>query len=334
VITGASAGVGRAVAQLLAPRGTRIALLARGEAGLRGAAEDVRARGGEALPIETDVSDHRQVEAAADRATRELGPIDLWVNAAFASVFAPFTETRPEEFRRVTEVTYLGYVHGTQAALARMLPRGSGTIVQVGSALAYRSIPLQSAYCGAKHAIVGFTTALRTELLHDRSGVRVTMVHLPAVNTPQFGWVLARLRNQPQPVPPIYQPEVAARAVLYAAARPGRREYWVGRSTVGAIVGNRLVPGLLDRYLARSAYRSQQTDEPLDPRRPVNLWHPVDGRDGTDHGAHGSFDERSTRHSPQVWLSQHREALVAGAIAAGAAVAACRPWRAGHLGRR
>ncbi|MEE6262675.1 SDR family oxidoreductase [Plantactinospora sonchi] len=324
VITGASAGVGRATARLLARRGMRIALLARGGTGLRGAAEDVRAAGGVPLPMETDVSDHRQVDAAADRTGAELGPIDLWVNAAFSSVFAPFTEIGPDEFRRVTEVTYLGYVYGTRAALDRMLPRGSGTIVQVGSALAYRSVPLQSAYCGAKHAIAGFTESLRCELLHDRSGVRVTMVHLPALNTPQFDWVLSRLRNRPQPVPPIYQPEVAARAVVYAADRPGRREYWVGGSTVGTILGNRLFPGLLDRYLARSGYGAQQTDEPADPDRPVNLWRPVDDGGGLDPGAHGAFDDRSRAHSAQLWLSRHRELLATGLVAAGATVLARR----------
>ncbi|MEO3748663.1 SDR family oxidoreductase [Plantactinospora sp. B5E13] len=324
VISGASAGVGRATARLLARRGMRIALLARGAAGLRAAADDVRTAGGVPLPIETDMSDHHQVEAAADRASAELGPIDLWVNAAFTSVFAPFTEIGPDEFRRVTEVTYLGYVHGTRAALDRMLPRRSGTIVQVGSALAYRSVPLQSAYCGAKHAIAGFTSALRCELLHDRAGVRVTMVHLPAVNTPQFDWVLSRLPNRPQPVPPIYQPEVAARAVVYAADRPGRREYWVGASTVGTILGNRLVPGLLDRYLARSGYRSQQTDEPVDPDRRVNLWQPVDDGGGPDPGAHGSFDDRSRVQSAQLWLSRHRELLATGLVAAGATVLARR----------
>ncbi|MFC6022538.1 SDR family oxidoreductase [Plantactinospora solaniradicis] len=316
VITGASAGVGRATARLLARRGMRLALLARGGIGLRAAAEDVRANGGVALPIETDVADYHQVEEAADRVTRELGPIDLWVNDAFASVFAPFPEIGPEEFRRVTEVCYLGYVYGTRAALRRMVPRGSGTIVQVGSALAYRSIPLQSAYCGAKHAIVGFTESLRCELLHDRSPVRVTMVHLPAVNTPQFDWVLSRLRNRARPVPPIYQPEVAARAIVYAADRPRRREYWVGASTVGTILANRCVPGLLDRYLARSGYSAQQTDQPADPHRPSNLWHPVDDGGGADPGAHGSFDPRSRARSPQLWLSQHRSLLVAGLAAA------------------
>jgi NAD(P)-dependent dehydrogenase (short-subunit alcohol dehydrogenase family) len=321
VVTGASGGVGRATARLLAERGVKIALLARGRAGLEGAANDVRGLGGEALPIETDVADYVQVDAAADRVTSELGPIDLWVNNAFSSVFAPFMQVQPAEFRRVTEVTYLGYVHGTRAALERMLPRDRGTIVQVGSALAYRSIPLQSAYCGAKHAIAGLTESLRCELLHDKSSVRLTSVHLPALNTPQFDWLVSRLRRHAQPVPPIYQPEVAARAIVAAADRPNRRAYWVGGSTVATILGNRMIPGLLDRYLAKTGYRAQQTDEPIDPNKPGNLWQPVDRRE--DHGAHGSFDDRAHDHSAQAWLSRNR-ALVgagAGAAALGAALA-------------
>jgi NAD(P)-dependent dehydrogenase (short-subunit alcohol dehydrogenase family) len=322
VVTGASGGVGRATARLLAEQGVKIALLARGRAGLEGAADDVRGLGGEPLTIETDVADHAQVEAAADRATSELGPIDLWINNAFSSVFAPFMQVKPEEFRRATEVTYLGYVHGTRAALKRMLPRDRGVIVQVGSALAYRSIPLQSAYCGAKHAIAGFTESLRCELLHDKSSVRVTSVHLPALNTPQFDWLVSRLRRHAQPVPPIYQPEVAARAIVAAADRPNRREYWVGASTVGTILANRMLPGLLDRYLGKTGYQAQQTDEPIDPNKPGNLWHPVDR--GEDHGAHGSFDDRAREHSPQAWLSRNRGLVGAGAGAAalGAALAA------------
>ncbi|MFC7551016.1 SDR family oxidoreductase [Plantactinospora sp. GCM10030261] len=322
VVTGATAGVGRAVVRELAGLGMRVGLLARGSTGLAAAAEDVRAAGGEPLPIETDVSDYRQVAAAADRVSAELGPIDLWINDAFTSVFAPFVDVEPEEFRRVTEVTYLGYVYGTRVALDRMLPRDSGTIVQVGSALAYRSIPLQSAYCGAKHAIVGFTESVRTELLHSHSRVRITQVHLPAVNTPQFEWVLSRLDRHAQPVPPIYQPEVAARAIVHAADHPRRREYWVGASTVATIMANRLIPGLLDRYLGRTGFASQQTDEPAPPDRPSNLWHPVDDGRGTDAGAHGGFDDRAHDRSPQVWLSRHRPLLTAGAVAAGAAGAA------------
>jgi NAD(P)-dependent dehydrogenase (short-subunit alcohol dehydrogenase family) len=227
-------------------KGDRVGLLARGELGLDGAVKDVERAGGRALAVPTDVADHRQVEAATDQVERTLGPIDMWVNVAFTSVFAPFPQIDPDEFRRVTEVTYLGYVYGTRAALDRMLPRDHGTIVQVGSTLAYRGIPLQTAYCGAKHAIQGFHEALRCELLHDRSQVRATMVQLPAVNTPQFEWVLNRLPHHPQPVPPIYQPEVVARAILYAAEHPERREYWVGGSTVGTLLGDKFAPGLLD----------------------------------------------------------------------------------------
>ncbi|MFI6761606.1 SDR family oxidoreductase [Micromonospora sp. NPDC050417] len=320
VVTGASAGVGRATARELARDGAKIALLARGAVGLAAAAEEVRAAGGVALPIETDMADYAQVEAAAARVTAELGEIDLWINNAFTSVFAPFVEITPEEFRRVTEVTYLGFVHGTRVALDHMLSRDHGTILQVGSALGYRSIPLQSAYCGAKHAIVGFTESLRCELLHDRSRVRVTMVQLPAVNTPQFDWVLSRLSRHAQPVPPIYQPEVAARAIVHAARRPRRREYWVGASTVATILANRIAPGILDHYLGRTGYASQQTERPTDPDQPVNLWQPADGEGGADFGTHGSFDHQAHRHSPQVWLSRHRRPLLAGAVGLAAVV--------------
>src|SRR2546421_2267405 len=257
VVTGATGGVGRAVARRFAARGDRVALLARGEHGLRAAAEDVVRAGGTALPVPVDMADPAAVGEAAARIEKDLGPIDVWVNDAFSSVFAPFTEIGLDEFRRVTEVTYLGYVYGTRAALDRMRPRDHGTIVHVGSALAYRGIPLQSAYCGAKHAIQGFHESVRCELLHEHSRVRVTMVQLPAVNTPQFDWVLSRLRRHARPVPPIYQPEVAARAIVYAADHPRRREYWVGASTVGTLVANAIVPGLLDRYLARTGYEGQ-----------------------------------------------------------------------------
>lgn len=315
VVTGASAGIGRATARALAARGDAVALLARGEDGLAGAAQDVRAAGGTPLPIEVDVADFAAVDAAAERVEKELGPIDLWVNDAFSSVFAPFTEIDMDEFRRTTEVSYLGYVHGTKAALTRMLPRDRGVIVQVGSALAYRGIPLQSAYCGAKHAIQGFHESLRVELLHDRSNVRVTMVQMPAVNTPQFGWVLSRLPRRAQPVPPIYQPEVAARAVLYAAEHPKRREYWVGGSTAATLLANAVAPGILDRYLARTGYQGQQTDRRREEDQPANLWRPADGPAGNDAGAHGDFDSRAASRSAQLWASQHH-----GAVAAGAAV--------------
>ncbi len=323
VITGASGGIGRATAAAFGARGATVALLARGEAGLAGAARDVEAAGGRALVVPTDVADPAQVEAAAERVENELGPIDVWVNVAFTSVFSPFEKIGPEEYKRVTEVNYLGFVYATMAALKRMTPRDAGTIVQVGSALAYRGIPLQTAYCGSKHAIQGFHEALRCELLHDKSNVHVTMVQMPAVNTPQFSWVLNRMPKHAQPVPPIYQPEVAARGVLYAADHPKRREYWVGASTMGTLAANAVAPGLLDRYLARTGYSSQQTGQDRSPDQAVNLWEPADGTDGKDYGAHGVFDAKAVGRSEQLWLSQHHGLLgvAAGALAAaGAAV--------------
>jgi NAD(P)-dependent dehydrogenase (short-subunit alcohol dehydrogenase family) len=305
VITGASAGIGRATAELFGRRGANVVLIARGEAGLLGAARAVTAAGGTALPVAADVADYAAVESAAVQAEDRFGPPDVWVNVAFASVFAPFTEIKPEEFRRVTEVCYLGFVHGTMAALARMKPRDHGTIVQVGSALGYRSIPLQSAYCGAKHAINGFTESVRCELLHDNSKVRITVAQMPAVNTPQFSWVRTRLPRQPQPVPPIYEPQVAARGVVHAADHPGHKEFWVGASTVATIVGQKFAAPLLDRYLARTGYDAQQTGQREDPDRPDNLWEPVDRPPGQDHGAQGEFDSRSHARSAQVWLSEH-----------------------------
>jgi NAD(P)-dependent dehydrogenase (short-subunit alcohol dehydrogenase family) len=322
VITGASAGIARATARLYGRRGARVGLIARGQAGLDAAAEDVEQAGGVALPFAVDVADYELLDQAAGQIEDKLGLIDVWINVAFTSVFAPFAEISPAEFRRVTEVSYLGFVHGTMAAVARMRPRDQGTIVQVGSALSQRSIPLQSAYCGAKHAINGFTSSLRCELLHERSHVRVTVVQMPAVNTPQFSWVRSRLPHRPQPVPPIYQPELAALAIAYAADHPGRREYWVGASTAATLTANKLAPALLDRYLARTGYASQQTDEAAEPGRPDNLMQPVDRRPGTDHGAHGSFDSRSHRRSFQLWVSHHPALSTLAACGTAAATAA------------
>ncbi|MFI5912867.1 SDR family oxidoreductase [Dactylosporangium sp. NPDC051541] len=309
VITGASGGIGRATAREFAKRGASVALLARGEAGLKAAAEDVENLGGEALPIQVDAADFAALDAAATRVENELGPIDVWVNDAFTSVFAPFMQVHPDEFKRVTEVSYLGYVYGTRVALERMLPRNRGAIVQVGSALAYRGIPLQSAYCGAKHAIQGFNESVRVELLHDKRDVHVTMVQMPAVNTPQFDWVRSRLGRHAQPVPPIYQPELAAKAVVYAADNPRRREYWVGASTVGTLIADKFIPALLERYLARTGYDSQQTAQPRDPNQPENLWDPAD--EHTDFGAHGDFDAKAKPRSPQLWASHHHGLIAA-----------------------
>jgi NAD(P)-dependent dehydrogenase (short-subunit alcohol dehydrogenase family) len=315
VITGATSGVGRATARAFGAAGAGVALLARNQDALGAVAKEVEAAGGRALPLPSDVAEADQVEAAADRAERDLGPVEVWVNNAMASVFAPFKEIDPDEFRRVTEVAYLGTVYGTRAALARMLPRDRGAVVCVGSALAYRGIPLQSAYCGAKHAIQGFTESVRCELLHDHSRVRITMVQLPALNTPQFDVVLSRLPRRPQPVPPIYQPEIAARAIVWAATHR-RREVWAGGSTAATLLANAVAPGLLDRYLGRSGYAAQQTPEPDDHDRPSNLWRPVPG----DRGAHGAFDLRAHHRSAQLWATSHRGLLAAaaGALAAGA----------------
>ncbi|HEY7855154.1 MAG TPA: SDR family oxidoreductase [Terriglobales bacterium] len=318
VITGASAGVGRATVRAFSGPGAKIGLLARGREGLEATRCEVEACGGEALALPTDVADSDQVEAAAAAVEARFGPPDVWINDAMTSVFSPVKDLLPEEVRRVTEVTYLGVVYGTMAALRRMLPRNRGVIIQVGSALAYRGIPLQAAYCGAKHAIQGFTESLRCELIHDNSQVRITMVQMPALNTPQFGWVKSRLPHKAQPVPPIFQPEVAAQAIRFAAAH-ARREIFVGGSTVEAIEGNKLAPGWLDHYLARTGYAAQQTDEPEDPNRPDNLWRPVEG----DRGAHGTFDHRASPASREFWLATHRPSgnqwITIGAAAAGAA---------------
>jgi NAD(P)-dependent dehydrogenase (short-subunit alcohol dehydrogenase family) len=310
VITGASAGVGRATVRKFARHGSRIALLARGSDGLDAARKEVEELGGKALALPVDVADAAEVEAAAAQIEGKLGEIDIWINNAMVSVFSPIKEMTPEEFRRVTEVTYLGCVHGTLAALKRMLPRDRGVIVQVGSALAYRGIPLQSAYCAAKHAVQGFCDSLRCELIHDKSKVRVTMVQLPALNTPQFGWVKSRLPRKAQPVPPIFQPEVAAEAICFAAHHP-HREFYIGMPAVKAIVANKIAPGLLDHILARTGYESQQYDGPEDPNRAHNLWEAVPG----DHGAHGDFDARAHRWSPQLWTSEHRGWLALGGLA-------------------
>jgi len=315
VVTGASAGVGRATVREFAKRGANIGLIARGEVGLENARKEVEALGGRALIVPADVSDHHQVDAAAIAIEENLGPIDIWINNAMVSVFSPFKEMNPAEFRHVTEVTYLGVVYGTMAALRYMIPRNAGTIVQVGSALAYRSIPLQSAYCGAKHAIVGFTDSLRSELLHDKIDIHLTVVELPAMNTPQFEWVKSRLPRSPQPVPPIFQPEVAARA-LYWSAHHRRREVDIGSPTVEAIIANKFFPGYLDRYLASHGYDAQQTDEPADRQRPNNLWNPLP----QDFGAHGRFDERARSRSVQAWITTHRSWLAMGlGVAAGVA---------------
>ncbi len=322
VVTGASEGVGRAIARAFGGQGARVGLIARTQAALQDAAGEVVRAGGEAVVLPLDVSDAGGLQRAADEVVARWGHIDVWVNDAMVSVFSPVKEMSPEEYRRVTEVDYLGYVYGTQAALRHMLPRGSGHVIQIGSALAYRSIPLQSAYCASKAAIRGFTDALRCELHHDRSRVKLSMVQLPAVNTPQFDVVRSRLPNHPRPVPPIYQPEVVARAVLHVADHP-TRELWVGWSTVEAIVGQRLIPGLLDRYLGRTGYRAQQTSTPELPGRPDDVDRPIPG----DRGAHGDFDSRSRRWSSELWLRMNRR-WIAGAL--GAAAAGLVGYRALH----
>jgi short-subunit dehydrogenase len=313
VITGASAGLGRAAAREFGRYGAKVGLLARGTDGLEAAKREIEDLGGTALAIPTDVADSTAVDRAAALVEEQLGPIDIWVNNAMASVFSPVKEMKAEEYKRVTEVTYLGVVYGTLAALKRMLPRDRGTIVQVGSALVYRSIPLQSAYCAAKHAIAGFTDSLRCELIHDRSQIHLTMVQMPALNTPQFGWVKSRLKNKAKPVPPIFQPEVGARAI-YWAAHHRRRELYVGWPTVEAIVANKVAPGALDRYLGQTGFQSQQTSEPEDPIRPDNLWEPVPG----DHGAHGRFDALAYERSWELRASLHRLGIAGGLVVAAA----------------
>ena len=309
VVTGASAGIGRAAAFAFATRGWHVALLARGADGLDAACKEMEAIGGTAIAIAVDVTDHAQVEAAAERVERELGPIDVWVNNAMATIFCPFEQISPEDFEQATRVTYLGAVWGTMVALRRMKPRNAGTIVQVGSALAYRSIPLQAPYCGAKSALRGFTDSLRSELIHDNSRVHLTMVQLSAFNTPQFDWGKTCFDKQPQPVPPIFQPELAAEAIVWAAEHR-RRELWVGFPAVKAILGTRVLPGFLDRLLAKRAVDGQLTNQPLPPDRKDNLYQPVAG----DHGAHGRFDAQSKDFSMQYWLTTHRRPVAALAI--------------------
>ncbi len=317
VVTGASAGVGRAVVTEFARQGAHIGLIARGKERLEATKREVEELGGKALVLPTDVADAQQVEAAAERTEQELGPIDIWVNDAMTTIFAPFLEIKPDEFKRATDVTYLGQVYGTMAALKRMHSRNRGAIVQVCSALSYRSIPLQSPYCGAKHAIVGFTDSIRSELIHNKSNVHITAVMLPAMNTPQFSWCRTRLPRHPQPVPPIFQPEVAARGIVWAASHK-RRELYIGWPTVKAIYGNELAPAYADRYLAKFAYSGQETSQPVAPNRPDNLFEPVEGQ----YAAHGIFDNRAKSCSIQsslnlksIDLTPHR-GLIAGAAVA------------------
>jgi len=314
VITGASAGLGRAIAHEFATAGMAVGLISRDRLALEATAAEVDRLGGRAASFVADVSESAAVESAAAFFEEQLGPIDIWVNNAMVSVFSPIAQMNAQDFRRVTEVNYLGYVHGTLSALKRMLPRNRGCIIQVGSALAYRSIPLQSAYCATKHAIVGFTDSLRCELLHDKSDVKVSVVHMPAMNTPQFTWVKNHLGRKPQPVPPIYQPEVGARMVAHAAlTRSPHREYWVGGSTVKAIVAQKFIPGLLDRYLARNGYESQLLDAPDPPDRPNNLCQAVN----SGYGAHGPFDSRSLPFSLEATVTRNfcRIAAACGFVA-------------------
>src|SRR3954447_11865605 len=318
VVTGAAGGGGGAPARAFGRRGANVGMLARGVEGLEAAAPEVAEEGGSPLALPTDVADADAVERAASAVEQHFGPIDIWVNCAMATIFSPFADLTPDEYRRATEVTYLGYVYGTMAALRRMRLRDRGTIVQVGSALAYRAIPLQSVYCGAKFAIRGFTDSIRSELLHDKSRVHITMVQMPALNTPQFDWARNKTGTRPQPVPPIFQPEMAAKAIVFAA-HARRREIYVGWSAAKAIIANKIIPGLLDHYLAHQSYDGQLTDEPVPPDAPDNLYQPAPG----DHGAHGRFDDRASNWSAQFWLTRHRGTVLAGV---GLAAAAAMVW--------
>jgi NAD(P)-dependent dehydrogenase (short-subunit alcohol dehydrogenase family) len=314
VVTGASAGVGRATVRVFAREGAHIGLIARDTEGLHVAAGEVDQLGGKGLAVPADVADADQVEAAAARIEHELGPIEVWVNNAMTTIFGRVTDVTPEEFKRATEVTYLGTVYGTMAALHRMLPRDAGSIIQVGSALAYRSIPLQAAYCGAKHAIAGFTDSLRSELIHDKKCIHLTMVQLPAMNTPQFTWCRSKMPRQPQPVPPIFQPEVAAERIVWASHHR-RREVFVGAPTVIAIEANKIAPALADYYLGRTGFDSQQTQEPISTDRRDNLFEPVPG----DFGAHGIFGQQAHSQAATTWLAEHKGvAALAGAVVFGA----------------
>jgi NADP-dependent 3-hydroxy acid dehydrogenase YdfG len=312
-VTGASAGLGRAIAHAYAKRGAKLGLMARNPEALAAAKQECENLGGQAIFIPTDVSDADAVERAANQIEQELGPIDIWVNDAMVSVFSPVKEMEASDYKRVTDVLYLGFVHGTLSALRRMLPRDRGTIIQIGSALAYRSIPLQSAYCACKHAINGFTDSLRCELIHDKSNVKITAIQMPAMNTTQFGWVKNRMPDNTQPVPPIFEPEISAEVVVAAGlAKQPRREYWVGSPTVAAIIGQKFIPGLLDAYLGKTGYKSQQIQsEPRDPNAPNNLYEYVPGI----HSARGKFDDRSKRTSAEVYVSLHREWFALGALA-------------------
>jgi len=322
VVTGASGGVGRAVVRMLGRQHAKIGLLARGRDGLEAAKSEVEREGGEAIVIPTDVSKFEQVEEATAIVEERLGPIDVWINDAMVSMYSPFMKMSAEEFQHIVDVTFMGNVHGTQSALRRMIPRDSGVIIQVGSALAYRSIPLQSAYCASKHAIEGFTESVRSELIHMGSNVRISMVNLPGVNTTQFAWTKNRMPHKPRPTGTIYQPEVAAEAIVWTIDHD-RRQVMVGYPTVEAVVGEKVIPGLLDHYLAHAAWDGAQLPEPADPNHRDNFWEPLPG----DHGAHGPFDDQAHWHSPQLWATQHR-GLLATLASVGVGAAAYAVYRA------